>query len=867
MAEQEPPVSRDVLLGLGGAWGFAQADLTSPARAAGAGALTDTTLGDSAAQFTELRIHGVSGSTAPVMLEHPAAVQVAGDGTTMFYRRWTAAGGGGAGVPWKLEAYSWGGLTESPLASASWLVLAPFMLYNVAHFALPPPRAYDVEQVSRAGADPVSRLGRDGWHAVAQTLLRLLAFSATLQFTTVTVSILVSTAALQARNAHFPSWLSWYAQWSPAARVALALAGVAAVLGAMWLISVVTAHRYEARTTHARAGINRRWPLTQSGFWTGQQLVTRHRSLHAGGAAALTAFIVARPGPDMGTGRLAVLCLSGLVLLLVAVTLCLPLADRHSLSLADPPAGAGQAPHDKTAATLWCYVLLAAGLAGFIGAFFTGEWPVDDSTRHITLPGFTNICAFLLAVQALLLLILALTVWKLARSAPLQRSGDQPFSAGHLTTVFGVLAVCLGGTFGALADLFATRLLGTPVPSGIQLATPPANALQIPWPVYAFAAAPVGLLAGLLIAAPWVFYTWVRHSRQFAAPGPGESTAPSPVAAFYGRQFGDADADGYQSSRRSIARAWAAGLLIGQAAVVAVWSAAGMTVATVLAEIYGAEASRHGVLSQKLPGFAVLESVVGLFLAGLLIALLRSDYSSPAQRRTIGALWDVGTFWPRATHPFAPPCYAERAVPELVDRLRILTGTVRPDDADPAWAQIAAERRNSGPAESPQLSVPSGPVLLTGYSQGSIIATAVIGQLPEDTRTLVALLTLACPARNLYGRAFPAYFGTVPIQTLGELLQTSGGPGLRRWKNLVRRTDYVGSWVFREPGPGPGPDPAGIQDGVDQPCWDPVTVTADADPTPPPIHHHSAFWPDPRVTQLGRYLGSLLGSRTGGEPG
>jgi hypothetical protein len=292
-----------------------------------------------------------------------------------------------------------------------------------------------------------------------------------------------------------------------------------------------------------------------------------------------------------------------------------------------------------------------------------------------------------------------------------------------------------------------------------------------------------------------------------------------------------------------------------------------MTVATVLAEIYGAEASRHGVLSQKLPGFAVLESVVGLFLAGLLIALLRSDYSSPAQRRTIGALWDVDTFWPRATHPFAPPCYAERAVPELVDRLRILTGTVRPDDADPAWAQIAAERRNSGPAESPQLSVPSGPVLLTGYSQGSIIATAVIGQLPEDTRTLVALLTLACPARNLYGRAFPAYFGTVPIQTLGELLQTSGGPGLRRWKNLVRRTDYVGSWVFREPGPGPGPDPAGIQDGVDQPCWDPVTVTADADPTPPPIHHHSAFWPDPRVTQLGRYLGSLLGSRTGGEPG
>ena len=123
---------KPVNLGLGGSWGFAPGDLTSPARAAAAGALTDADLPD-APDFTELRVHGVSGSTGPVMLEHPAALQVAGDATTMFYRRWTPAGPGGAGVPWRLEAYSWGGLTESPLASASWLLLAPFMLYNVAH--------------------------------------------------------------------------------------------------------------------------------------------------------------------------------------------------------------------------------------------------------------------------------------------------------------------------------------------------------------------------------------------------------------------------------------------------------------------------------------------------------------------------------------------------------------------------------------------------------------------------------------------------------------------------------------------------------------------------------------------------------------
>src|SRR5206468_3504504 len=100
----------------------------------------------------------------------------------------------------------------------------------------------------------------------------------------------------------------------------------------------------------------------------------------------------------------------------------------------------------------------------------------------------------------------------------------------------------------------------------------------------------------------------------------------------------------------------------------------------------------------------------------LLLAMGWRAYRNPSARRTIGILWDVGTFWPRAAHPFAPPCYAERAVPELVDRIRILTGTVAPDDGDPAWAQIQAHVRDA--ADTPKLALETGPVLLTGYSQG-----------------------------------------------------------------------------------------------------------------------------------------------------
>jgi hypothetical protein len=127
MPEDRP----DVVLG----WGYAPADLTSPALAAAAGSLADTTM--TGQRVTELRIHGVSGSDASMMLEHPTVLQVGGDAVTGFFRRWIPDGPGRLSVPWKLEAYSWRGRIVSRVA-LTWLVLAPFMMYNVAHFMLPP---------------------------------------------------------------------------------------------------------------------------------------------------------------------------------------------------------------------------------------------------------------------------------------------------------------------------------------------------------------------------------------------------------------------------------------------------------------------------------------------------------------------------------------------------------------------------------------------------------------------------------------------------------------------------------------------------------------------------------------------------------
>ncbi len=71
MAEEAAEKSPDVMLGFDAAWGYAPADQTSPALAAAAGALIDTTM--TGEGVTELRIHGVSGSNGPTMLEHPQA--------------------------------------------------------------------------------------------------------------------------------------------------------------------------------------------------------------------------------------------------------------------------------------------------------------------------------------------------------------------------------------------------------------------------------------------------------------------------------------------------------------------------------------------------------------------------------------------------------------------------------------------------------------------------------------------------------------------------------------------------------------------------------------------------------------------------
>jgi hypothetical protein len=876
MAEEAADKGLVIGLGFDAAWGHAQADQTSPALAGAAGALTDTTM--TGELVTELRIHGVSGSNGPTMLEHPQALQVAGDATAGFFRRWSPDGPGQPSVPWKLEAYSWGGLTEAPLASASWLLLAPFMMYNVAYFMLPPTVAGSEPMVIQ---EPEPHLRRDRGHQIAHALLRLLALAATVQFVSAAATATMSTVAWQAagqKNLLLPSWMGWYGAWTAGWRVALALAFTGLIVAALWWISVKTGSKYEARTSVARPGLNATWPLTQPGFWRNGTLVGRQRALHAAAGASAALIAVLPDGHPAGVRWVAVV-LAAAVLAAAGVSIMMPFADRHTVTMiygGNPSAGGSNAgrPNGRMA-NRWCRSVLIAGLAALVISALVSGWTDQRHGRQPgALPGLTLFLAVLLVVQAVLLIALAVTVGILARRAraagldPGSAHVKRPYLGGNLATLVATLGFSLGGLLTSVINFGMTRLLGTAEPSGFSFTPAPPDALAVPWPVFAFGAAPVGLLVGAVGAGIVLYLGYRRNTREF---GTGTAGAPSPVAAAYaastaGRRDGEGNGNGndldYRKNRVAIARAWALGLIVDDVDAATALAVGGTLVLVLVAEI--ATAARTGTAGHPatLPaawhGAAAVISLIAIAVAGWLVVLLRQAYTDPAKRKTIGSLWDVGTFWPRAVHPLAPPCYAERAVPEVVDRIRLLTGHISDERTDIARLKYEAELPNLD--RTTRLTVPPGPLLLTGYSQGSVIAPAVVAQLPADVLPEVALLTLACPAQRLYGRAFPAYFGQRQLTELARLLDaTAPGQQPGRWKNLRRRSDYIGSFIFNEPEP--RLDEAYLRDHIDQPCQDPVILAQDANPNPPPTHRHSQFWPDPRTTELGKHLVKLLSGK------
>lgn len=178
------------------------------------------------AVVTELRIHGVGGTTPEALLGVPMSELVAGDLTAGFFQspEWIPIDGPAD----RMEAYSWGGITSRNRLRALWILLLPFALINVAGWMFP------------HGGQPSDIGGRipSGTEKRRVAVLRVFGLLVTTTYAAVITSITVAIFAGSCRNGCPDSvyFWPWRATGSVNGAVALScLMAAATVLGIAYL--------------------------------------------------------------------------------------------------------------------------------------------------------------------------------------------------------------------------------------------------------------------------------------------------------------------------------------------------------------------------------------------------------------------------------------------------------------------------------------------------------------------------------------------------------------------------------------------------------------------------------------------------------
>jgi hypothetical protein len=580
---------------------------------------------------------------------------------------------------------------------------------------------------------------------------------------------------------------------------------VLAALGGMVWLSRATTKSYERWGGAAYSEPYPDWPLTWRSFWRGERSVKRQRHLHVAAVAALVLFFAALPRSSMDGLRITLLALAALIGAVCVVIIVSPWADRLDV------AGEPERWWDHVALWFaWFSVALAIGVS--VSRFW---WRPN---RHSdALPGDQLVQASVIFVEFAVIAALVIVV---AAGAP-WRLGREVMGFGFAGPLLAAAAAVVATIFGSSLTLAVANVIGTPRTTAGETRAK-GNNLFLPSAVYAGGFGMVVAGAALLVAGGYLLWWRQWEGRRLARTD--DEREPDSVQSSY-------PVPGAPLAVQSVGRTWATSELTDYAPL----PLTALAVPTSLALVTELVLLQSGIDWSFAHTVAVVGGTIGVAVTVFFLGVLRSALTNASKRRRFGFLWDVGTFWPRACHPFGPPCYAERAVPEVVDRLRRLVGDEVRDPADPAAAQEDAERRASQPDDPVER---HSPVLLTGYSQGTPISIAVMAQLPQSVRQEMALLTLAAPIRRLYGRAFPSYFG--PDQ-LADVQGYLGGADAVRWRNLVRRSDYIGGWAFD-----PTLRPADSA-RIDRVIYDPPVLWDDRDPSPPPRHLHSDWFPDPQV--------------------
>lgn len=732
--------------------------------------------------YCELRVHGVSG-TPPAdmlgmrprlvppeanMLEQPPTEADEADADVTVWRSCHAEP--------DLRAFSWGSLTSGRPGTAFYVLLLPYMLANFAGWMMLPLQK-DPLTLAEARADP--NVGRS-WPLRAVTLLvRLAGLLVTVIFALSTYLIVTDLGAYQwvVRGHDRPAWL---------VGVGVLLTG-----GAIWLLFYFTRVRLRSRARYKDPWADEADPVGyawihrgQAELWNHPGIIVRLRRLHVTGAWASVALVAGYARPWMPGGEWQAWDRAAVGLAITALTLAVVLLGAVTLGRGVRiPQWVSRAIRSVSWLTAVALLVSAVRIAG-IGA--PGEWPPS-------LPAIRG-TAYWVALTYLVLVISAGLVGWFRRS---QR--DVPARARWNLPGMLMLAAATGSGLGAGFALQARRLLGGC--GRLEASNRGGCDIDIVVGPYGDWLA-IALTIGLVLFGSLVLFRVLRAYRRthrstsqrvmvavhkaleqaswllflMALGGLGILTGMAVAAA----RGGLPDAT---SLPRWIVLgvtvpllasiAGAAIWLIGRVATLAlrVVAVVALIVLTVVAIRNGWQ---YAILGLPVPPTTFLELAQLVGLLPLVLLVTRSIYAGlqdRSVRRGVGILWDVGTFWPRWFHPFAPPTYSDRAVTHLTAELEL------------------------------RLMDPDHRVLLAPHSQGAIIGTAAILGMTEAAEwRRVALLTYGSPWSRFYAELCPAMFSSACLESLCDRLED--GDAIR-WRNLYRTSDPIGGPIG---GPNPIPD-------------------------------------------------------------
>jgi hypothetical protein len=771
---------------------------------------------DDCGGVTELRVHGVGGSPPDAILGDLAPEQVMGDSTAGFYRSSDHQASdkdraAGRDVGRHVEVFSWGGLTSASKIRVLWLALLPFLFANLAGWMCPPG--------TRASA------GRFRLHRLAAGLCAL---ALTVNAALIAVMISADVNAYQteragvARNQWWLTPLRWgFIAGHPARQVTFGVLVVVLFVLALVFLAMRT-WRYESvrppyRVQDGQKAVPRKAAadtlvngLADQEFWDGGGTVRLITWLHVavvGGFLAIALGVTVRAlaggSPHAGALGWAGVTLGAVTIALAVAYVCVDALDTPPMDVPDAKPTMGAFAEKLRGAVVY---LLAPAITGLIcSGWFAWVQPGKPSVRAADLPGMASVTGW-----TALGITVAVGIALLSMLIGLRGSKGTLAGGSWVTLMlgFGTLNIFLLG-----AEIWVAHLVG-PVTSD------PAKALSAqPGQIYLPNAITSGMpllvwalvLAGLVFAAVEIV-RWLRTDRLLTS-----------MTEQYQQRAG-----GFETGLSQKLDVWySAGLALPQPGGAPGKPADDKNWQRKIARVQFLARAPHDavwllwliVIGQLIMVVCVWQSHIqppplirnaGITLAGLalpaLAAFLYAAWSDPAKRRTIGVLWDVGTFWPRSYHPLSPPCYTERAIPDLQRRM---------------WWLHDNEGR----------------VVLVTHSQGTILGAAALVQTdcrPDGDRP--ALITFGSPLLKLYGWAFPAYFGPALLGPLAP----GGKAKLSDWRNFYYPTDPIGGQAARGL-------PAEVQEYVDISLLDPADCYYVYGQASPSAKGHSGYWADPRV--------------------